>query len=94
MEKSSEFSGGLKHFAIAHSSTNKIYLCGGVSSNNHLASNVLYEINLNTFTTASKKKPMDQKRYGHSAMYIKGIMYVMGGYTHKNMPGETPQTTK
>ena len=32
------------------------------------------------------------KRYGHLSVYLNGLVYVMGGFSHKDLPNEIPVT--
>lgn len=35
-----------------------------------------------------KLRPMLLKRYGHSSCYMNGIVYCIGGFSHKDLPNE------
>ena len=39
-----------------------------------------------------KKKNMMIKRYGHSVLYNNGMIYCLGGFSHKDLPNEIPVT--
>jgi hypothetical protein len=39
-----------------------------------------------------KKKPMILKRYGHASVSLNGNVYVIGGFSHKDLPNEQPVT--
>jgi hypothetical protein len=32
------------------------------------------------------------KRYGHTSVYLNGYVYVIGGFSHKDLPNEQPVT--
>ena len=32
------------------------------------------------------------KRYGHLSVYLNGIVYCIGGFSHKDLPAEQPVT--
>jgi hypothetical protein len=32
------------------------------------------------------------KRYGHCSVYMNGIIYVIGGFSHRDLPNEMPVT--
>jgi hypothetical protein len=49
-----------------------------------MPNNFLYEMNTSNITVASRKKPMNIKRFGHISIYIKGSIYVIGGFYHKD----------
>lgn len=35
---------------------------------------------------------MNQKRFGHSCVFLNGYIYVIGGFAHKDVPNEAPDT--
>jgi N-acetylneuraminic acid mutarotase len=39
-----------------------------------------------------KKRSMMLKRYGHNSVYLNGIVYVIGGFSHRDLPNEMPVT--
>jgi len=32
------------------------------------------------------------KRYGHSSVYMNGVIYAIGGFSHRDLPNEMPVT--
>jgi hypothetical protein len=32
------------------------------------------------------------KRYGHLSVYLNGMVYAIGGFSHKDLPSEKPVT--
>jgi len=39
-----------------------------------------------------KKRSMLLKRYGHNSVYLNGIIYLIGGFSHRDLPNEMPVT--
>jgi N-acetylneuraminic acid mutarotase len=35
---------------------------------------------------------MKLPRYGHTSQYLNGLLYAIGGFTHKDLPNEMPVT--
>ena len=35
---------------------------------------------------------MIMKRYGHQSQYVNGLIYVIGGFNHRDLPNEQPVT--
>jgi hypothetical protein len=53
-----------------------------MSSNSAVAS--IFEINPGNLNLAQKKKNMNNKRYAHCSLQVKGNIYVFGGFAHKD----------
>lgn len=53
-----------------------------MSTNSAIAS--IYEINSGNLNFAQKKKSMNNKRYAHCGVQVKGNIYVFGGFSHKD----------
>lgn len=70
----------------------RIYLTGGCYSTNGYPSNKVAEFSLNSIARPQKRRPMHHKRYGHLSVYLNGILYCIGGFTHKDLPKEPPST--
>ena len=70
----------------------KIYLTGGCFTTNSYPSSLCFELNLKSITKPVKKKNMLLKRYGHSSVFLNGFIYIMGGFSHKDIPNEVPVT--
>jgi hypothetical protein len=75
---------------LCYTISNRVYIIGGKHISNNCASSNVFEINTSNVTHALKKKPMHHRRYGHCGTSIKGNIYVIGGYSHKDEPGENP----
>ena len=70
----------------------KILVTGGCQVVNGFPSSAVCEFNLNHLRKPKKKRNMLLKRYGHLSVYINGIVYVIGGFSHKDLPNEQPCT--
>jgi len=92
-EKGSPYEGNLKYSSAAFIPDRKILLTGGVYSNNCLPSSTAFLIDLAVNTDKPiKKKNMLLKRYGHQSTFVNGIVYAIGGFSHKDLPHELPVT--
>lgn len=68
-------------------------MTGGVYSNTCLPSSTSFMIDLGVNTDRPvKKKNMLLKRYGHQTAYVNGLVYAIGGFSHKDLPHELPVT--
>jgi hypothetical protein len=70
----------------------KIYLIGGVLISNNHPSSTMYEVAARRIGKNIKKKNMLTKRFGHSSMFLNGYIYVIGGFSHRDVPNEAPVT--
>jgi N-acetylneuraminic acid mutarotase len=92
-EKGSAYEGNLKYTAVAFVPERKIIMTGGVYSQSCLPSSTVFMIDLAVHTDRPiKKKNMLLKRYGHQAVYVNGLVYAIGGFSHKDLPHELPVT--
>ena len=41
-----------------------------------------------------KKQAMHEARYGHQSQYVNGLLFVLGGFSHRDLPNEAPMTLK
>ncbi|CDW72222.1 kelch motif family protein [Stylonychia lemnae] len=92
LEKSSEFQGGIKSFSFCNIGQQKSFMTGGVMISTCMPLQVVYEFNGANMFQSIKKKNMISKRYGHCSLVIKGNVYILGGYGHKDAPGENTLT--
>ena len=70
----------------------KIYLIGGVLVSNNQPASTMYEVTAWRVGKNIKKKNMNQKWFGHSCVFLNGYIYVIGGFAHKDVPNEAPDT--
>ena len=70
----------------------KIYLIGGVLVSNNHPSSTMYEVAAWWIGKNIKKKNMLSKRFGHSCIFLNGYIYVIGGFSHWDVPNEAPVT--
>lgn len=91
-DNNSNYDGTLKYLSSCASPDKKIYLTGGCFTTNSNPSSICLELNTKTITKPLKKKNMLLKRYGHCSICINGLLYVLGGFSHKDTPGEIPVT--
>ena len=70
----------------------KIIVTGGCCVINGFPSSIVAEFNMKHIRKPKKKRNMLLKRYGHLSCYINGIVYVIGGFSHKDLPNEQPCT--
>ena len=91
-ENNSSYSGSLKYMSCCSTSDGRIYLSGGVLISNNHPSSTFYEINSSRIRKNIKKRNMQVKRFGHSAIFLNGYVYSIGGFSHRDVPNETPVT--
>jgi Kelch motif len=53
---------------------------------------MFFEITPKALTLPSKRKNMILKRFGHCMVYLNGSCFVLGGFSHKDLPNEVPVT--
>ena len=70
----------------------KIVVTGGCFSTNGFPSNSVVEFTLKSLRKPTKKRPMLLKRYGHVSAYLNGLLYCIGGFSHKDLANEQPVT--
>lgn len=70
----------------------RIYLSGGCFNNNSHPSSMMFEISPKALNKPTKRKNMILKRFGHCMIYLQGACYVLGGFSHKDLPNEVPVT--
>jgi hypothetical protein len=51
-----------------------------------------YEFAASNYLLGVRKRNMNYSRYGHGSVSLKGVVYVFGGFAHKDVPGEKPRT--
>ena len=66
----------------------KIVVTGGCCSINGFPSSAVAEFTIKTLEQPKKKRPMLLKRYGHLSVYLNGLLYCVGGFSHKDLPSE------
>ena len=89
------FDGNIRYGSICYvppSPDAKIILTGGCYTTNGFPSANVAEFRVKSLKTPTKKKNMLLKRYGHIAVYLNGMVYAMGGFSHKDLPNEQPVT--
>lgn len=91
-ENNASYTGSLKYMSCCSSNDSRIYLSGGVLISNNHPSSTLYEINAGRIRKNIKKRNMQAKRFGHSAIFLNGYVYAIGGFSHRDVPNETPVT--
>ena len=69
-------------------------MTGGVSIATCSPLGFCYEFFANNMARARNTgiKNLQQKRYGHASAYIREKVFVFGGFAHKDVPDEPPQT--
>jgi hypothetical protein len=98
-DNNSSYDGTLKYmaccstpFSDTQSYQRRIYLSGGVYTNNGFPSSMFFEFSPKTLTKPTKRANMICKRFGHSMVYLNGAIYSIGGFSHKDLPTEVPVT--
>ena len=66
----------------------KIIFSGGCFATNGFPASKVTEFTIKTIKKPKKKRPMLLKRYGHLSVYLNGIVYCVGGFSHKDLPNE------
>ena len=70
----------------------KLIFTGGCYSINGFPSSNCTEFVIKNIKKPKKKRPMQLKRYGHTSVYMNGFVYIIGGFSHKDIPNEQPCT--
>jgi len=72
----------------------KVYLTGGCFTTNSFPSSSVFAVDSRggNGNKPVKKKNMLLKRYGHASQSLNGYIYVIGGFSHKDLPNEMPVT--
>lgn len=70
----------------------KIIVTGGCCSINGFPSSAVAEFRIKSLTEPKKKRSMLLKRYGHLSVFLNGLVYCIGGFSHKDLPSEQPVT--
>ena len=70
----------------------RIIVSGGCSTANGFPSSAVTEFLIKELTKPKKKREMLLKRYGHLSVFMNGMIYCIGGFAHKDLPGEQPVT--
>ena len=95
-KKSSEaFDGTLRYTSscfIPPCPEEKIIVTGGCCSINGFPSSAVAEFSLKHMSQPKKKRSMLLKRYGHLSVFLNGLVYCIGGFSHKDIPSEQPVT--
>ena len=91
-DNNSTYDGTLKYMGSCTTLDKRIFLTGGCFTTNSFPSSMCFEISTKTITKPVKKKNMLLKRYGHSNLFLNGFIYVIGGFSHKDIPNEIPVT--
>jgi hypothetical protein len=91
-ESNAAYTGSLKYMSSCSSPDGRIYMTGGVLVSNNHPSSTWYEVSANRVQKNIKKRNMQVKRFGHSAIFLNGYVYAVGGFSHKDVPNETPVT--
>ena len=87
------FEGNLRYFGASFVPNRKIYLTGGCSVVTSVASSAVYAVDLWYITEKPiKKQSLKQARYGHQSQYLNGLVFVIGGFSHRDLPNEAPVT--
>ena len=69
-----------------------VLVTGGCFVTNGFPSSNVALFTLKNIKHPTKLRPMLLKRYGHSSCYLNGIVYCVGGFSHKDLPNEQPVT--
>lgn len=88
IEKNSEYQGGLKHYGMCYTNTYKVYITGGLQVVTSSAVSTVYEFGASNYLLGMRRSSMNHTRYGHGSVSIKGVIYVFGGFAHRDVPGE------
>lgn len=88
------FDGSLRYSAAAFCpcAEPKILYTGGCYVINGFPSSNVCEFSVKQIHMPKKKRPMLLKRYGHLSVYLNGLVYAIGGFSHKDLPHEQPVT--
>jgi len=70
----------------------KIIVTGGCYVINGFPSSYVAEFLIKNIKQPKRKKQMLLKRYGHLNVYLNGIVYAIGGFSHKDLVNEQPVT--
>ena len=92
----STFKGEYKYTSVCRIAKScDIILAGGCSILNHKASNKAFRLNTEDrnyhFTRVAS---LVQPRYGHAQVYLAGYVFVVGGFSHDDVPGVAPETLR
>ena len=89
----SAYDGTLRYFSVCFVPNRKVYMTGGCYTTNAQPSSSCFAIDLWYITDKPiMKKNMIMKRYGHQCQYLNGLMYIIGGFNHRDLPNEQPVT--
>ena len=77
---------------MCYSQTYKVYITGGLQVANSQPLSTSYEFGVSNYLLGLRKKNLNHPRYGHGTVSVKNIIYVFGGFAHKDVPGEAPRT--
>ena len=89
----SAYDGTLRYFTTCFVPNRKVYMIGGCYTTNAQPSSACFAIDLWYITDKPiMKKNMIMKRYGHQSQYVNGLIYVIGGFNHRDLPNEQPVT--
>ena len=74
--------GSVRYAAVTVIPGRKIMMTGGCKTSNDEPTNIVIEIKANNINKVAMLKTMIMKRYGHSSVFINGVLFVIGGYEH------------
>jgi len=87
------YDGTLRYSSSVFVPDRKVFMTGGCFTTNLQPSSICLSIDLKYNTGKPiKKKHMLLKRYGHQTCFLNGIIYALGGFSHKDLPNEMPVT--
>lgn len=87
------YKGGLKYPSIVRlGDSDTIILTGGCDNYNGEPSESVFKAVMPDINNFQKVASMNNKRYGHSAIYVKGYLWVAGGFDHQDTETTSPST--
>jgi len=90
----SAFKGEFKYTSVCRiAKSSDVLLSGGCSILTQKASNKCFRACTEDRSIGfSRVASMTTPRYGHSQTYLSGSVYVIGGFNHDDIPGQSPST--
>ena len=89
----SSYQGWLKYTSICKVEQNNIFvMTGGCSIQNLEPVRNTYIFSLNNLNNFKSFSPLNICRYGHSSISMNGLIYVMGGFDHRDDEMNSPNT--
>ena len=88
----SSYQGWLKYTSICSLDSSSFIMTGGCSIQNLEAVRNTYIFSMAQLTQFKSCEPLNICRYGHSSICMNGLVYVMGGFDHRDDEMNSPNT--